>query len=822
MTLFAEIAVHAHFARETYHYRVPPELEGKADAGHLVRVPFGKQIAQGVILRLSEESPIADTRDILNLLDPQPVLTSAHIALVEWMAESTLSPIGAVISLMLPIGIGQRATTRYELRRSLPSALDEFSATQKRILTLLRRRGALTSRQIDRHFRNVDWRNSAQALVRRGILSAESFLPPPRVRPKYVRTAELAVPPEEAEAALPSLGTTPATQARRAAALRLLMREPDAIQVSWIYAESGCSLSDLQILAERGLILLRETEIWRDPLARLSFSENLPPKTPLSLTPAQRRAFDAILAAMNGDSPQPILLHGVTGSGKTEVYLHAAAEAARRGKQSLILVPEIALTPQMVRRFFARFPGEVGLVHSKLSEGERYDTWRRARAGRLKVVIGARSALFTPLPALGLIVLDEFHDSSYHQTEPPFYDAVRAAEALAHFAGAACVFGSATPPVAYRYHAERGAFRLVTLKERISAESPDSARRLTLPPVQVVDMREELKAGNRHIFSRALQESIAEVLSRGEQAILYLNRRGSATYVFCRECGYTLKCPKCDSPLTLHTTGGERLLCHRCGYTRHVPKICPQCGSSHIRAYGLGSEQVEREVSRLFPQARTLRWDWETTRRKNAHEIILSHFASHRADVLIGTQMLAKGLDLPLVTLVGMVLADVGLALPDPFAEERVFQLLMQVAGRAGRSKRGGRVILQTFQPEHPAIRFASLHDYEGFYAREMAYRQELGYPPFTRLARLEFRSPRSSEAESAALRLADVLRAHIAKERRVETSLIGPAPCFFSRVGGEYRWQVVVRAPKPEEFLRAHLDALEGWRVELDPISLL
>ena len=477
----------------------------------------------------------------------------------------------------------------------------------------------------------------------------------------------------------------------------------------------------------------------------------------------------------------------------------------------------------MARRFFARFPGEVGLIHSKLSPGERYDTWRRARAGLLKVVIGARSALFTPFRELGLIVLDEFHDASYHQTEPPFYDAVRAAQAYARLTGAACVFGSATPPVAYRYHAERGAFRLIRLKERIAAASPDSARRLSLPSVRIVDMREELKSGNRHIFSRALQESLSEILSRGEQAILFLNRRGTATYVFCRDCGYTLKCPQCDIPLTLHMeSGGERLLCHRCGYTRGMPKTCPKCGGRQIRRYGLGSEQVEREVARLFPSARVLRWDWDTTRRKRAHEMILSHFAAHRADVLVGTQMLAKGLDLPLVTLVGMVLADVGLSLPDPFAAERVFQTLTQVAGRAGRSARGGRVILQTFQPEQYAIARAAAHDYEGFYAREIAYRRELGYPPFSRLVRLEFRSLRAEEAESAARRLAERLQRLLREEARVETSLIGPAPAFFSRVGGAYRWQIVLRGPEPAKLLENHLAWLEGWRVDVDPISLL
>lgn len=353
--------------------------------------------------------------------------------------------------------------------------------------------------------------------------------------------------------------------------------------------------------------------------------------------------------------------------------------------------------------------------------------------------------------------------------------------------------------------------------------------------VQIVDMREELKAGNRGIFSQSLVDGLNEVLKKGEQAILFLNRRGMATYVFCRECGHTLKCPRCDTPLTYHvaplsgspdspSTGTREnentLICHRCGYHRQFPKTCPNCGGNQIRAYGLGTEKVEGELQALFPSARTLRWDWETTRRKDAHEIILSHFTAHRADVLIGTQMLAKGLDLPLVTLVGIVLADVGLNLPDPFAAERTFDVLTQVAGRAGRSSRGGRVVLQTFQPEHYVIQAASHHDYAGFYARELDERRELGYPPFSRLVRMEYRSPDAARTEAEARAMADRLSADIKAGQRIETDLIGPVPCFFAKVGGWYRWQIILRGPDPASLLGGK--ALADWRVEVDPVSLL
>jgi primosomal protein N' (replication factor Y) len=695
-------------------------------------------------------------------------------------------------------------------------------------MDLLKARGPLRGRQIDRHFAKVDWRKAAQYLIRSGVLTSQSVLPLPSVRPKFVRTAQLAIPPEAAAIAMPDLGKTAETLRRRQAALRFLMREPADVNVSWVYAESGCNLADLQELAESELIVLRETEIWRDPLEKIGAQES--DVQELVLTAEQEAALSQILQAFRSQSPDtplpnyPFLLHGVTGSGKTEIYIRAAQEAIRRGKQAIILVPEIALTPQTVRRFLVRFPGQVGLVHSRLSEGERYDTWRRARLGLLKIIIGPRSALFAPLPNVGLIAVDECHDGSYYQSEPPFYSAVSAAMTYARLCGAVCVLGSATPSIVLRQQAEAGErVRLLELPERVERRS--------LPQVQIVDMREELKSNNRGIFSTQLVEALDDVLKKGQQAILFLNRRGTATYIFCRECGYVAKCPQCDTPLTLHVETSKRanpslrsgqalLMCHRCGYQRHMPEKCPHCHSNQIRAYGLGSEKVEAEVQALFPAARTLRWDWETTRKKDSHEIILSHFVAHRADVLVGTQMLAKGLDLPLVTLVGIVLADVGLNLPDPFAAERTFDVLTQVAGRAGRSSLGGRVVLQTFQPEHYVIRAAAGHDYAAFYARELDERRKLGYPPFGRLVRLEYRHFDPAKGEAEARKMADRLSADIKEGQRIETDLIGPVPCFFTKLNGLYRWQIILRGPDPASLLRGK--ALADWRVEVDPVSLL
>ena len=843
MTTFVQIVVNVPAVSGIFDYSVPESLLARVGVGHLVIAPFGKQTVQGVVFRFIEQTSVPEVKEIIELVDPAPVLTQAQIALAEEMAESTLASLASMVSLFLPVGLSQEADTIYDIREAKlenPKSSIEPSNIASRIVKLIQERGPLRGRQLDSHFRKVDWRRNAAYLVRKGVLASQSVLPPARVRSKYIKTAQLAVPPEIAEAAMTDLGKTESTQERRKKALQFLLKVKDAVNVSWVYAESGSNLADLQELEERGLIRLFETEIFRDPLAETSKQvDRFTSKEVEELTTEQASALKEISAAISPlDTAQAFLLQGVTGSGKTEIYLRATEEAIRHGKQVIILVPEIALTPQTVHRFLSRFPGQVGLVHSKLSEGERYDTWRRARAGLLKVIIGARSALFSPLPNIGLIVADECHDSSYSQADPPFYHAVTAAQMYARLVGAVCVLGSATPTVVQRFQAEvsplpfaqSGVAQGATETKRAGVRSikhlelPRRIFELGLPPVQIVDMREELKAGERGIFSRLLLKELQSTLERGEQAILFLNRRGTATYIFCRDCGYVLRCPNCDTPLTLHLEQKERLLCHRCGYERGKPHTCPSCGGRQIREYGLGSERVEAEVKTLLPQARTLRWDWETTREKHSHEMILTHFSAHRADVLIGTQMLAKGLDLPLVTLVGIVLADVGLYLPDPFAGERVFQVLTQVAGRAGRSERGGNVVLQTFDPANQVIQSAAQHDVNGFYQVELEQRKRLGYPPFGRLVRLEYRHPDAVSAQEQAHKVAAKLQEIFIAGHWKSVTVIGPAPSFFARIGGYYRWQIILRGPDPIAVLRD--DSLKrwliDWRVEVDPISLL
>ena len=602
-----------------------------------------------------------------------------------------------------------------------------------------------------------------------------------------------------------------------------------------------------ELLESLGLHVLRFTnaqvmdniqgvlEVIRHAIAR--------PSPPL---PANAEEVDALpFAPIAGESGRGsiFLLHGVTGSGKTEIYLRAIELTLAQGRQAIFLVPEIALTAQTIRRVAARFPGQVAVAHGSLSEGERYDTWRRAREGLLGAVVGARSALFTPFPDIGLIILDEEHDQSYKQGAGllhPYYHTRTVAEQMMRRNNGTLILGSATPDVETYFRADRGDIRLLELpnrimghRTRILAQSErehviaryypgraEDALTIDLPEVEVVDMRDELKAGNTGMFSRSLQEALATVLERQEQAMLFLNRRGTNTYVFCRDCGYVERCPNCDIPITYHQYD-QVMRCHLCGYQSSPPRVCPNCQSARIRYFGAGTQHVEQELISVFPMARVLRWDADTARTPSAHEELLQRFIDRKADVLVGTQMVAKGLDLPLVTLVGMVSADVGLNLPDFRAGERTFQLLTQVAGRAGRGLLGGRAVLQTYQPDHYIIEAAAAQDYAQFYRQEIAYRRELGYPPFRRLARIVFQFPSETKARAEAERAANLLKHRIHTLGLSGTEMIGPAPCFFSKVNNVHRWHVILRSPDPTLALEG-IDAPTTWQIDIDPVGVL
>ncbi len=839
MPEYVQIAVNVPRVSGVFHYHCSPKLEGKLKPGHLVLAPFGVQIVQGVVLGSVADPEVPETKQIDTLLDEQPVLTALQLQLAQHLSETTLAPLAACVSVMLPSGIGQLADVEYTLTSAGEKYSGKLGAAQKLLIEKLKERGALRGRQISRALPRRNWRASATALMRKGLVASKAVPPTPAMHPKSVRTAQWLADADE-QIKLGRAGT----HKRRAQILATLKSEAGPTDVDWLYAESGGNLQDLHALADLELIQLGERETFRDPLADLQYDGSKPPQ----LTEDQLRVWEevhkALVVAKEGEKTKPMLLHGVTGSGKTEIYLRAVEKCLTLGRQAIVLVPEISLTPQTARRFLERFADQVGLMHSELSDGERYDTWRRARAGTLNVIVGPRSALFAPLENIGLIVIDEEHDDSYYENnQDPHYHAREAAVAYAQLCRAAILLGSATPDVGSYHKAKLEHWKLLELPARILAHRDtarahrervgaaaryrpvsEDAQALELPPVEVVDMRGELRAGNRSVFSRALQTGLKETLADGQQAILFLNRRGSATYVFCRNCGEAVRCPNCDNPLTQHlekrNASNASLICHHCGYKRKPPKACPNCNSDQIRYYGMGTERVEEEVLKLFPKARTLRWDRSTTRTKGAHERILQLFSQQKADVLIGTQMLAKGLDLPLVTLVGVVLADVGLQLPDYRAAERGFQVLTQVAGRAGRSPLGGKVVLQTFKPEHYAIQAAAKHNYADFFEQESGHRRQLRYPPFAELLRLEYRHLDAKKAETDAKKMAEQMERLLAAGDRRATEIIGPAPCFYPRLNREYRWQILLRGPDPASLIRG--TKLIGWRVEVNPPSLL
>ena len=665
------------------------------------------------------------------------------------------------------------------------------------------------------------------------------------------RQASLALTPAEADAAVISLRGGEKYQR----VLDVLRESAEPLWVGRVLAAANVDMPTLRTLAGAGLIALESVEVMRDPLAGRTFAQQTPPL----LTAEQDKAWGAIESVLTAARPGNMssrffLLFGVTGSGKTEIYLRAIATALAQGQQAIVLVPEIALTPQTIARFAVRFPNRIAVWHSDLSVGERFDTWRRIRRGELPVVIGPRSALFAPLTNVGVIIMDEEHDSSYKEHErQPRYQARAVALRLGQLTGATVILGSATPALETFYAAQRGQLQLLSLHNRVMGHRPGTeggdVQPLTieLPEVTVVDLRQELRAGNRSILSRALQAALQQTLDAGEQAILFLNRRGNATVVMCRDCGHVEQCTRCELPMTYHgplaeqeqpvgvelTPQGARrleqavltpfLLCHQCNRRRPVPTTCPACGSVRIRYLGAGTQRIEQAVREQFAQARTLRWDRDTTQHKGAHAEILEQFSNHQANVLIGTQMIAKGLDLPMVTLVGVISADMGLYLPDMRAAEHTFQVLMQVAGRAGRSARGGQVIVQTYTPDHYTVSAASQHDYISFFRRELDYRRQLDYPPLTRLVRLVYSHSNAEQAEAETQRVARLLQGEISRLGMSDVGMIGPAPCFFARLRYRYRWHILVRGRGSDPSAVVRLITLPaGWHIDVDPVNLL
>jgi len=804
---YAEVCVNSPAAsRPAFSYSIPANLD--IQAGQAVWVPFGRQILQGIVIETGQIPGYPETRDIAGIIDAVPVLSAASLKLGKWLAGYYRCPLFQALGLMLPPGFERRSIgLLYPAENTTGSASLSLGDDERHLLDRLNRCGLLHLKDIEKMLGVRRAQRAVSSLVNLDLARRQFELEPARVKPRQETFVELNISDRLYRETIDKL-TKKAP--RQAAVLEYLFSQSGPIPWRQIHQATSASTAVRNDLAEKGLILASRQQVNRRPIPEAETRA----ETPLAPTGPQAHALKNICQSLNSNLGQVFLLHGVTGSGKTEVYLQALAEAIRLGKRAIVLVPEISLTPQTIERFTARFPNQVAVLHSRLSLGEQFDQWQEVRQGNYNVVIGPRSALFAPVPDLGLVVIDEEHEWSYKQDTSPRYHARQVAVEMCRLHRATLVLGSATPDVESYYRASRGEYRLLSLPERLAPRIAPA-----LPEVEVVDLREELKSGNRSIFSRALQNELAGTLSRKEQAILFLNRRGGATFIQCRSCGHVLGCRRCGVSLSYHFEE-EKLVCHHCNHRQAVPRVCPECSSNKIKYLGAGTQTVAAEVAELFPGARVIRWDSDTTRQRNGHRDFLHAFREGRADIIIGTQMIARGLDFPGVSLVGVINADTGLNLPDFRAGERTFSLLSQVAGRAGRGHAPGKVIIQSYYPGHYAIQAAARHDYPAFYTRELAYRRELHHPPFSKLIRLTFAHTSDEFCQREAFRL----KAELEQQRDCRgiagISLVGPAPAFLHRLRGRYRWNIHIKGSQPVRLLEV-VDLPGRWRVDVDPLGL-
>ena len=779
--------------------------------GHCVWAPFGRRTIQGIVFEVTETPAYEETRDIIGLVDPVPLLSPNHLSLSRWTSLRYLCSLFEAASVMLPQGVRRRVRTFYSLAPHPWPDIFSPNPSQQEAIDALRDLGRTGLATLKKEL-GARAQPRLDSLVKAGVAIREWELPRPAVSAKYETQYFLSTSPENAVAQ----ANLKKNAINQRAFLDALFEQPEGISATDL-RERAISPSAIKTLVERGVAGSRKVRVIRDPLATRHYKQTDAP----NLTKDQKQVWEPIARALkdsaSGGEGRAFLLRGVTGSGKTEIYLRALDLALKLGRRGLALVPEISLTPQTVQRFSARFPEQVAVLHSRLKPGERFDEWWRIHDGDFGVVIGPRSALFAPQPDLGLIVLDEEHDSSYKQSEPaPRYHAREAALELARLTGAVVILGSATPDVTTSYRAATGELEFLELPRRIRQGTEDSA----LARVEVVDMKKELVSGNRDMFSRLLRTEMARALDAGEQIILFINRRGFSTSVHCRHCGNVVRCRRCEVSLVYHGARG-RLLCHHCGYSINRPQMCGECGSPDLGYIGAGTQRIEQEMRSRFPGARTFRWDKDTASDQAEHEEVLRKLQSGEIDILVGTQMVAQGLHLPQVTLVGVMSADVGINFPDYRAGERVFQVLTQVAGRAGRGPSGGRVVVQTFNPEHYAIRSVAAHDYERFSRQEIQYRLQNRYPPFARLTRLTHSQVNAEKAESEAKRVAQALRDERDRLGLPQTEVLGPVPCFIPRLKGRYRWQILIRGSEPGSLLQKVTPG-DGWAVEVDPVTLL
>ncbi|EAD5840728.1 TPA: primosomal protein N' [Listeria innocua] len=754
-----------------FDYFIPEDLEDLIRPGMRVSVPFGNRKIQGFVISLGETEENPKLKGIEAVMDLAPVLNEELMELGDWLAEDTLSFRVSAYQAMLPAALRAKYE-KYFLR------LDEENEELERLFE---------------GYETLDWKVAES----RGILkeigkwvregSVEGvYQVKNKITSKKVRVVSCLKAPHQLAEIIEDMPKNAKAQSRVLAFFQAF--EGTEIAAAELKKQAETTDATIKKLVDLNILTIQEKIISRDPYENHQFEKS----ESLQLLPDQALACEKITAATEQET---FLIHGVTGSGKTEIYLQTIEAKLKEGKEAIVLVPEISLTPQMVERFKSRFGSEVAVLHSALSSGEKYDEWRKIERKEARVVVGARSAVFAPFENLGIIIIDEEHEASYKQEDNPRYHARDVAIWRAEKYQCPVVLGSATPSLESFARAKKGVYTLIELPSRVNDRA--------MPEVRVVDMRVELRKENRTEFSTELLEKIKDRIAKKEQTVLMLNRRGYSSFVMCRDCGYVVECPNCDISLTYHQSSNQ-MKCHYCGHEERVPKHCPSCEGEHIRYFGTGTQKVEESLTKLIPEARVIRMDVDTTRTKGAHEKLLKSFRNHEADILLGTQMIAKGLDFPDITLVGVLNADTMLHLPDFRASERTFQLLTQVSGRAGRHERTGEVVVQSYNPEHYSIEFAKQHDFIGFYNHEMKLRKMGSYPPFYYLTMINV----SDENEMKAIRTIQEMAQFLRGKLGPDAVILGPVPSTITRIKNKYRYQCIIKY-KIEPNLKKELKTL-------------
>ena len=811
---------------KAYTYKIPQRFFEDVSVGVRALVPFGPRKTTGFIVAIKDHSDYPKLKDIEEILDPVPLFTPEVLELAKWIANYYVCGWGEVLKAALPAGINIDSERVVRLMHENPQDLLVKIAAraprQAQIIKALIETNPLPVSKLKKKMM-TDVYSSLKALRTAGFVRMELSLPKPKVGKKFETIVQLSqsIPVYEIQEKVANVRES---APRQADVLEFLLSNQDQeFTRADICKRVKTNFSTISSLADKNLVEIKIVEAWRDYYG----TAEIKPPPNITLNPDQQNALAILREQIDTNSFSPHLLHGVTGSGKTQVYIEAIHHVLNQDRTAIVLVPEIALTPQMVSRFRSHFQDQVAVFHSRMSPGERYDSWRRTWEGKHQIVIGPRSAIFAPLKNLGLVIIDEEHEPSYKQTDQtPRYNARDIAVIRGFIDKAVVLLGSATPSIESFYNARIGKYKLLSLPNRID--------NIPMPTIEIVNMIKEPRIMGRKepiIFSRLLRQKIDEKLSKGEQIIIFQNRRGFATFLKCQSCGYTAQCDNCDITLTYHKKG-HFLKCHYCGFAMRSPDKCPSCDGLDIFFKGVGTQRVEEELKELFPGVKVLRMDLDTTKGKNAHDRILSTFGAGQFQVLLGTQMVAKGLDFPNVTLVGVISADTELYFPDFRAGERTFQLLTQVAGRAGRKDKLGEVVIQTFSPDHYSLIFAKTHDYINFYNQEVHGRTELAYPPYSRIINILFKGPDLNNVQKSAEAIA----------KRIEPKglfkMLGPSAAALSKIQGNYRWQILLMSLKQTDaggvlmkknIRKALADYKKSHRIkgvtisiDVDPVSIL